>query len=95
MDIYFGPPDLITYDAKKNFVSREFRQYATSLGITMKSVSVEVYLSIRIIERAHPELQRAYNIVMEELSGKGVLKYILLQIAIKPSMTQPVPTALF
>src|SRR5580692_12699420 len=83
MDVYLGPPDLITYNAGKNFVSREFWQYAASLGITTKSILVEAHWSVGIIERAHPELRRAYNIVMEELRGEGVSKHILLQMAIK------------
>jgi hypothetical protein len=57
MDTYLGPPDLITHDAGKNFVSKEFRQYATSLGIITKSVPVEAHWSIGIVERAHPELK--------------------------------------
>jgi hypothetical protein len=83
MDTYLGPPDLITHDAGKNFVSKKFRQYATSLGITTKSVPVEAHWSIGIVERAHPELKRAYNIISEELKGEGVTKHILLQMAVK------------
>jgi hypothetical protein len=56
MDTYLGPPDLITHDAGKNFISKEFRQYASSLGITTKSVPVEAHWSIGMVERAHPEL---------------------------------------
>ena len=83
MDIYLGPPNLITHDAGKNFVSKEFRQYAAFLGIITKSVPVEAYWSIGIVKRAHPELKRAYNIITEELKGQGVTKHILLQIAVK------------
>ena len=83
MDTYLGPPDLITHNTGKNFVSKEFRQYAASLGIITKSVPVEAHWSIGIVERAHPELKRAYNIITEELKGQGVTKHILLQMAVK------------
>ena len=82
MDTYLGPPDLITHDAG-NFVSKKFRLYAASLGIIIKSVPVEAHWSIGIVERAHPELKRAYNIITEELKGQGVTKHILLQMAVK------------
>jgi hypothetical protein len=82
MDTYLGPPDLVTHDAGKNFISKEFRQYATSLGITTKSVPVEAHWSIGMVERAHPELQRAYNIITEELKGEGISKHITLQMGI-------------
>ena len=83
MDTYLGPPDLVTHDAGKNFISKEFRQYTTSLGITTKSVPVEAYWSIDMVERAHPELRRAYNIITEELKGEGISKHITLQMAVK------------
>ena len=33
IDVYIGSPDFITHDAGSNFVSKEFRQYATSMAI--------------------------------------------------------------
>ena len=47
MDTYLGPPDLITHDAEKNFVSKEFRQYAASLEIITKSIPVEAHWNSR------------------------------------------------
>jgi hypothetical protein len=37
IDIYLGPPDLIAHNTSKNFVSKEFKQYASTMGITTKS----------------------------------------------------------
>ena len=67
IDAYLGPPEYIIHDAGKNFVSKEFRQYATSMAVTTKSVPVEAHWSIGLMERAHPVLRRAYKIITEEL----------------------------
>jgi hypothetical protein len=60
IDSYLGPPDLITHDARKNFVSKEFKQYTTILGISIKAVPVEAHNSIGIVERYHGLIRRAY-----------------------------------
>jgi hypothetical protein len=49
--MYIGPPDLITTDASKNFVSKEFINNATSLAIKVKEVLVKAYNSISKVER--------------------------------------------
>jgi len=60
INIYLGPLDLITHDARKNFVSKEFKQYATIMGISIKGVLVKAYNSIRMVERYHSLLRQAY-----------------------------------
>ena len=60
IDSYLGPLDLITYDAGKNFVCKEFVQYAATMGISTKAVLVEAYNSIGIVERYHGPIRRAY-----------------------------------
>jgi hypothetical protein len=60
INIYLGLLDLITYDVRKNFVSKEFKQYATIMGISIKGVPVEAYNSIRIVERYYSLLRQAY-----------------------------------
>ena len=50
IDTYLGPLDLITSDVGKNFVSKEFRGYANTMGIRMKAVLVEAHNSIGIVE---------------------------------------------
>jgi len=60
INIYLGLLDLITYNAKKNFVSKEFKQYATIIGISIKGVLVKAHNSIRMVERYYSLLWRAY-----------------------------------
>jgi hypothetical protein len=81
IDTYIGPPELITHDAGKNFISREFRQYAQSMAISTKSVPVEAHWSIGLVERAHPILRRAYQIITEECPS--ITKDMALQMAVK------------
>ena len=83
IDVYLGPPDYVRHDAGKNFVSKEFRQFASSMAITTKSVPVEAHWSIGIVERYHAVLRRAYKIIIDELYGTGINKEIALQIAVK------------
>jgi hypothetical protein len=54
-----------------------------TMAITTKSVLVEAYWSVRLIERVYPILQCAYDIILEELKGSGLNKDIVLQIAVK------------
>ena len=51
------------------------------MAISTKSVPVEAHWSIGIMERAHPVLRRAYQIITEEL--QDVTKEQALQMAIK------------
>ena len=60
IDTYLGPLDLITSDAGKNFVSKEFKEYANTMGIRTKAVPVEAHNSIGIVERYHGPLRRVY-----------------------------------
>ena len=83
IDVYLGPPDFICHDAGKNFVSKEFRQLASSMAITTKAAPVEAHWSIGIVERYHAVLRRAYRIIMKELKKIGINKEEGLQMAIK------------
>ena len=85
IDTYIGPPDRITHDAGKNFVSNEFRQHARAMAITTKSVPVEAHQSVGLVERAHPALRRAYEILSTEFNTLGVetTREMLLQMAVK------------
>jgi hypothetical protein len=67
IDSYLGPPDLITSDAGKNFISKEFREYATTMGIRTKAVPVEAHNSIGMVERYHGPLRRIFQILRVEL----------------------------
>ena len=63
IDVYLGPPDIITHDAGTNFSSSEFQQYASSMSISTKEVPVEAHHSIGVVERYHAPLRRAYSII--------------------------------
>jgi hypothetical protein len=47
-------------DVGKNFVSKEFRGYANTMGIRTKAVLVEAHNSIGMVERYHSPLRRVY-----------------------------------
>ena len=83
INVYLGTPDYIHHDAGKNFVSKKFYQFTTSMVITTKSVSVKAYWSIKIVKRYYMVLRQAYKIIMKDLQGTGVSKEIILQIAVK------------
>ncbi len=50
INTYLGPPNSITTNTGKNFVSQEFLDYAITIGITLNAVSIEAHYSIGIIE---------------------------------------------
>ncbi len=80
IDYYLGPPDFIRLNAGKNFVSHEFEQFASSMAITTRNVSVKAYWSIGIMERYHIILRKAYRIIVDE----GITqKETMLQMAVK------------
>ncbi len=81
IDTYLGSPDLITADAGKQFVAREFKQYAGNMGITVKTAPVEAHHSIGMVERYHGPLRRVYAIITAEISG--IDPEIALQMAFK------------
>jgi hypothetical protein len=81
INIYIGPPEIIVYDAGKNFASTEFRQYAQSMTITTKEVPIEAHHSIGKVKRYHVLLKRAYKIIRQEMPDTPA--DIILQAAIK------------
>jgi len=81
IDSYLGPPDLITHDAGKNFVSKEFKEYAATMGASTKAVPVEAHNSVGMVERYHGPIRRAYQIIMTEIPG--IDKDMGLQMAFK------------
>jgi hypothetical protein len=81
IDTYIGPPEYITHDAGRNFISKEFQQYATAMAISTKTVPVEAHWSVGLVERAHPALRRAYQIITDEC--KDIQKELALQMAVK------------
>ena len=67
IDTYLGPPDWITTDAGKNFVSKDFKHYASQLGSRIKIVPVEAHNSIGMVERYHGPIRRAFQIIATEM----------------------------
>ena len=60
---------MIIYNAGKNFISREFKQYITNMGTTIKSVLVKAYNLISIVEHYHGPLRRIYHIITSKILG--------------------------
>jgi hypothetical protein len=67
INIYLGPPDIIIYDTGKNFISKEFKQYAIIFGTATRSVPVEAYNSVGMVERYYGPLCCIYYIITAEL----------------------------
>ena len=67
INTYLGPLDLITYNTRKNFVSKEFKQYTTIIGISTKGVLVKAHNSIKIVERYYSPLRQAYQIIITKI----------------------------
>jgi len=72
---------VIAYNAGKNFISREFKQYAVNIGTTIRSVPVEAHNLIGMVERYHGPLRYIYYIITSKIPG--INKNIALQIAFK------------
>jgi hypothetical protein len=53
INIYLGPPDVITYNIGKNFISKEFKEYAVIIGIITKGMLVKAYNLIGIVKYYH------------------------------------------
>ena len=56
INIYLGPLDLIISNTGKNFVNKEFKEYANTIGIYIKVVLVKAYNSIGIVKRYYGPL---------------------------------------
>ena len=50
INIYLGLLDLLIYNIGKNFISKEFKQYISTIGINIKGVLVKAYNSINIVK---------------------------------------------
>jgi hypothetical protein len=60
INTYLRLLNLVTHNAGKNFISKEFKEYANTIGICTKAVLVEAYNSISIVERYYSLLRRVY-----------------------------------
>jgi len=67
INIYLGPPNIITYNTGKNFISKEFKQYAIIFRTVIRSVSIKAHNLVRMVERYYSPLYRIYYIITVEL----------------------------
>ena len=81
INIYLGPPNIITHNTGKNFISKEFKQYAIILRTAIRSIPVKAHNSVRMIEHYYSPLHRIYHIIITELPD--ISKDIALQMAFK------------
>jgi hypothetical protein len=81
INTYLGPLDHIVSNTGKNFVSKEFKEYANTIGIRTKAVLVKAHNSVGIVEQYHGLLRRIYQIMCVELPR--VDKDVALQMAFK------------
>ena len=63
IDVYVGPPDIITHDAGNGFTAGQFQASADMLRITTKGIPVESPQSMSTVERYHAPLRKAYNTI--------------------------------
>ena len=64
---YLGLLDLITIDIRKNFISKEFKHYAVTMGAIIKSVPVKSYNFIGMVKCYYGPLQQVYQIITTEI----------------------------
>jgi hypothetical protein len=69
IDTYLRLSDVIIADADKQFVVREFKQYADNMKITIKTILVETHHSIEMMKRYNDSLRRMYAIITIEISN--------------------------
>jgi hypothetical protein len=79
--MYLGLLHLVTHDVGKNFISKEFKHYTSTIGINIKGVLVEAHNSIGMVERYYRLLQHVYQIITIEIPN--IDKDIALQMAFK------------
>ena len=72
---------MITYNTKKNFISKDFKHLAIIMGITTKTVPVEAHWLIRKVKRYYTVLRCIYQIDFKELPDLD--KKMALQMAVK------------
>src|SRR6266487_5250031 len=74
---------MVVHNARKNFISIEFKQLANSMAIEIKEVLVEAHNSVGLVERYHAPLRRLYEIIQDELKDEYIDKEMILQMAVK------------
>jgi hypothetical protein len=81
IDTYLRSSDVIIANVDKQFIAREFKQYADNMRITMKTIFVETHHSIEMIKRYHDSFRRMYALITIEISNIDL--EIILQMTFK------------
>ncbi len=81
IDTYLKSSDVIIADSDKQFVFREFKNYADNMSIIVKIVSIETHHSIEMMKRYHESLRRTYSIISTEISE--IDSELILQMTFK------------
>lgn len=66
VNIYLGPPDIITHDEDSNFFARSFQHNAYMLHIQCNKVPIEAASRMSLVESCHSRLQQSFSIIKEE-----------------------------
>jgi hypothetical protein len=69
IDIYLESLNLIILNASKQFIAREFKQYAFNMSIRVNTISIETHHSIDMIKRYHDSFRRVYAIIIAKISN--------------------------
>lgn len=69
IDVYLGPPEIITHNAGTRFMARAFQASADILHIATKSILVEAAHSMSIVEHYHSPSCRTFHIIRHEIPG--------------------------
>ncbi len=60
--------NVITSNADRQFVTREFKQYVANMSIEIKTIFVKTHHLIEMIKRYHKLLRCIYSIIIVEMS---------------------------
>lgn len=66
IDVYLGPPDIITHDYGNKFIARIIQTNSRLLCIETKSVPIDSSNSMSFVERYHTPVRRAFNVIKSE-----------------------------
>ena len=67
INTYLGPPDIIIHNTGKNFISKEFKQYAIILKTAIRSIPIKAHNLVKIVKCYYSPLHRIYYIIITEL----------------------------
>lgn len=81
VDVYLGPPDVVTDDAGKQFMARVFQANAGLLHIETKAVPIEFTNTMSLVEGHHGAVRRAFKTFKSESPDHSDDE--ILQLAVK------------